>query len=82
MHKDHGEQSTCWGVLWRSGNTVDGIPRHLMYAQGGPVVFDRRAKVRAYIKSHYGYMKTSAALRQAPHGWRVPTAVKVKVVMG
>lgn len=38
-------------------------------------------KARSFIKEKYGYIATRGDLQREPHGWRVPQAVKVSVVV-
>ncbi len=45
------------------------------------MLFRTRAECRAWIDEHYGYIRTRADLRAEPHGWRMPRAVKVRVVL-
>jgi hypothetical protein len=45
------------------------------------VLFRTRQKAREYINEKYGYIRTRPDLRVEPHGWRIPTAIKVDVVV-
>ena len=74
--------TTWWSVLWRAKNKLDGVTEHLMWrCPGRPAVFRTRREAREYIASEYGYIKTRPDLQREPHGWRVPRAVKVQVVL-
>lgn len=70
-----------WGVLWGSCNKRDGKIEYLIYDDGVPTLFPTRRKAREWIIVHYGYIRDRADLRAEPHGWRMPIAVKVNVVM-
>jgi hypothetical protein len=45
-----------------------------------PVIFPTRREAREWIKAKYGYIAERPDLRAEPHGWRVPTAVRVDVL--
>ena len=73
-----------WALQWRSRNRLDGETRFLLTDWRVSTVvklFETRAQARAFAQVHYGYIKRSPDLRREPHGWRMPVAVKVKVVM-
>lgn len=70
-----------WAGQWYSNNILDGITRHLLYENRLPVLFRTRRECRQFIKDRYGYIKDRKDLRQEPHGWRLPKAVKVEVVL-
>lgn len=40
-----------------------------------------RAQCREWIEKQYGYIRDRPDLREAPHFWRVPRAVKVTVTV-
>lgn len=69
-----------WAVLWRSVNRLDGVTEDWCWENGSPLLFKTRREARAYIKHEYGYIATRPDLRAEPHGWRVPRALKVRVV--
>jgi len=70
-----------WGGQWYSRNRLDGVTRHLLYDNCLPVLFRTRRECREYIEREYGYIKDRKDLRGEPHGWRLPKAVKVGVVL-
>jgi hypothetical protein len=80
-----------WAVKWVSDNELDGHREHLLGAAnivkpeevGGYniMVFGSRRHARAYIEENYGYVRTRPDLRREPHGWKMPRAVKVAVVV-
>ena len=46
-----------------------------------PLLFVTRKECRAYIDSNYGYIRDQYDLQNPPHNWRMPKAVKVKVIL-
>jgi hypothetical protein len=75
---------TAWAVEWHSVNRLDGDQRHLIWDYGtgagaGFRLFRTRRETRAYIEERYGYIRQRPDLRHEPHGWRLPTAVRVTV---
>ena len=70
-----------WGVQWYSKNRLDGETRHFMWDGGHPALFRTRQSARSYIARRYGYIRYRSDLRQEPHGWRVPKAVRVEVTL-
>jgi hypothetical protein len=71
--------SYCWAVWWHS--------RHDSYLIGEPngttrtALFPTRRAARTYIAERYGYIKKRLDLQEEPHGWKVPTPVKVQVIV-
>jgi hypothetical protein len=74
-----------WCAKWRSTNRLDGKTEHLIIGRYWLSVEERtqlfmtRKECRNWISKHYGYIKDRRDLREEPHGWRVPIAVKVRV---
>lgn len=68
-----------WGAMWYSKSKRGGVHTYLIYRDSIPVLFNTRAKARAFIKEEYGYIKTRKDLRIEPHGWRMPRPVRVEV---
>ena len=68
-----------WGVEWRSRNTMDGAQSCLQWDLEVRPLFPTRRKCRAYIDQKYGWISTRPDLRQEPHGWLMPQAVRVEV---
>lgn len=64
----------CWAAKWTSGGKS-----HLLRRECVPVLFRTRRECRAWIRKHYGYIAARKDLRDAPHHWRIPRAVRVKV---
>ena len=65
-----------WAVQWRSRYT-----RNLMWDDGMPLLFHTRREAREVIRQRWGYIASRRDLRRAPHWWRMPRAVKVRVVL-
>jgi hypothetical protein len=70
-----------WAVQWYSRNRLDGTRKGWMWEDGGPLLFRSRREARAYVRQKYGYIATRHDLRTEPHGWRLPRAVKVSVLL-
>lgn len=70
-----------WAVRWHSHNRLDGVTEHWMWEDLRPLLFCTRREARAYIQSKYGYINVRPDLRAEPHGWRLPRAVRVRVVL-
>lgn len=66
-----------YGVLWRSKNLLDGESEYLMYKDGLPLLFVTKKKATEWIRNNYGYIARRKDLRQEPHGWRMPQAVRL-----
>lgn len=69
-----------WAPKWFSKNRTDGTRRNLVWHNLHPAIFRSRSECRDFIDQHYGYIRARPDLQKEPHGWRVPTAVKVKVI--
>jgi hypothetical protein len=73
---------TCWGIVWRSKNSLDGTREFLqwdrLHSRTGPVMFETRREAREYRDKKYGYIKGRADLKAEPHGWKVPGVVRVR----
>lgn len=70
-----------WAIEWHSHNRLDGEQRYFLGEGEGPLLFLTRAEARRYIRQRYGYISGRADLRAEPHGWRLPQAVRVQVVI-
>lgn len=71
-----------WAPKWSQANKLDGPREHLiLFTNGGKPLplFKTRSACRDWINKHYGYIRDRKDLRQEPHGWRVPQAVRVEV---
>lgn len=74
----------AWGILWRSENRLDGRIERLMGDPGHAcrrLLFRSRSEARKFIADRYGYIKERPDLRAEPHGWRMPLAVRVRVII-
>jgi hypothetical protein len=70
---------SAWAALWRSKNKIDGFTTHLIYSGGRLAIFKTRRLAREFITREYGYITARPDLQAEPHGWKLPTAVKVTV---
>jgi hypothetical protein len=72
-----------WGVLWRTGKeSIDGPHEYIVGDFPRPThCFLSRREARAFIKEKWGYIAARPDLRKAPHGWRVPTPVRVRITV-
>lgn len=66
-----------WAGQWYSKNKLDGVYKHLLCENCLPILFKTRRECRQFINDKYGYIKERKDLREEPHGWRLPRAVKV-----
>ena len=69
-----------WAGQWYSHNILDGVTKHILYDNCLPTLFRTRRQCREYIKERCDYIKDRKDLREEPHGWRLPKAVKVEKV--
>ena len=69
-----------WAAEWNSRNKLDGVSRHIIYDKCLPKLFRTRESCRIWIDRNYGYIRDRKDLRAEPHGWRIPNAVKVRVI--
>lgn len=72
--------SNLWAAEWHSNNKLDGETRHIINYNSLPALFRKRRECRAFIKDKYGYIAERPDLRDEPHGWLMPQAIKVTVV--
>jgi len=70
-----------WAVQWRSRNRMDGESRHFIWENGKPLLFRTQREARERIKAEWGYIAHRPDLRAEPHGWRLPRAVRVRVIL-
>ena len=73
--------NNLWAAQWHSKNRLDGERRHILYQDLFPKLFRTRSECREWIKEKYGYIADRADLREEPHGWRMPQAVKIGIVV-
>ena len=71
---------SLWAGEWHENCKLDGESRHILYENRLPVLFRTRRECRAFIKDRYGYIADRPDLRAEPHGWRMPQAVRVKIL--
>ena len=67
--------TTRWALLWRSRER-----EHLV--RGGDCdvqLFQTRQQARVYRDDNYGYIRDRPDLMSAPHWWRIPLPVRVRV---
>lgn len=70
-----------WAALWRSENRLDGKREWILRDKHGiPALFNTRAEARQFIEDTHGYIRNRPDLRAEPHGWKMPIAVRVKVL--
>lgn len=70
-----------WGILFQSDNRLEGRTRHLQWNGEAPFLFMTRREARAFIEKRWGYIRTRPDLKAEPHGWKMPKAVKVAVIL-
>jgi hypothetical protein len=70
-----------WGALWRSKNELDGQTKHLLFQDCMPVLFQTRSQSRRWIESKYGYIRKRLDLQAEPFGWKMPTPIRVKIMV-
>lgn len=70
-----------WAAQWHSRNKIDGDRKHICYENGLPALFRTRREAREYINRKYGYIRTRPDLKEEPHGWRLPSAIKVEIIL-
>jgi len=63
-----------WGAKWRDRELT-----HLCFEDRLPKLFRTRAEARKWIEEKYGYIRTRPDLRTAPHWWKTPIAIKVRI---
>jgi len=69
-----------WAAEWHSNCLLDGESRHIINENCLPALFRKRRECREFIKCKYGYIAKRPDLRDEPHGWLMPQAVKVNIV--
>jgi len=67
-----------WAAQWYSSN-AQGVDMHIIRENGIPPLFVTKKECNEWIKERFGYIATRSDLRKAPHGWRMPTPIKVVV---
>ena len=70
-----------WGALWYSRSKLSGETQYFMWDGMRPALFRTRREAREWIAQEYGYIAKRPDLRQEPHGWHVPSAVRVVVTL-
>lgn len=68
-----------WAALWRSENRLDGKTEYIICEHFSPVLFKTRKQALEFIDDRYGYIRERKDIREEPHGWKTPRAVKVKI---
>ena len=67
-----------WAVAWSRGVPVE---RVIVWSELRPLVFLTRREAKEWIESNYGYMRVRKDLYMAPHYWRMPSPVKIRIRM-
>lgn len=62
-----------YGNLWCAPRSIPLEGFTLTYS------FATREKARAWIKEHYGYIRTRPDLKAAPFYWKTPKPVRIKI---
>lgn len=71
-----------WAIKWRSDNALDGKRERLGCGHTGlPIIFRTRAEAQTFIRQTYGYIAKRPDLRREPHGWKMPKAVRVRIIV-
>ena len=70
---------TRWALEWKSKTRLEGEKQWIMWSNCFPLLFLTRRDARKYANEKHGYIKTRKDLRNEPHGWRFPKAVRVSV---
>lgn len=70
-----------WAAQWRSRSNLSGAREYLLNENCLPVMFLSRDAARAWIKDKFGYIAMHPDLRVEPHGWKMPRAVRVRVIV-
>ena len=75
-----------WGVEFMGklqGRHRAGLERVPFHVAGfNSLAFNTRDEARNFIRKHYGQIATNKVLRGAPHFWRMPKPVKIKITIG
>ena len=82
----------AWGIRWESKNHVDGASCYLIGSYGvspipelagctGALMFQTKRECVEYIHKRFGYIRVRKDLRNEPHGWRMPKAVRINVTI-
>lgn len=74
----------CWAVRWESGKeeNTSGRTEHLIGEANGTTqtdLFRTRAEAREWRDERYGYIRKRKDLLKAPHFWKIPRVVRVRV---
>ena len=72
----------AWAVKWRSVNLLDGLWEHFIFHPVGFVaLYNTRREAIAARDSEFGYIRNRPDLREEPHGWKLPSIVRVSVLV-
>lgn len=87
------KEFTAWSIKWyrpaKPKEAVALLGPHLVAGHRVPdllsgsraALFRTRELARSFVKEHYGYIKHRPDLQRAPHWWKMPQVVKVKVTV-
>lgn len=67
-----------WTVL-TCFSKASGRPSYIQWEHCKPLLFETRRACAAFIRLRWGYMATRRDLRRAPHYWRMPQPIRVRV---
>lgn len=70
-----------WSLKWYSRNYRDGITEYIIFENCLPKFFLTRETARQYANEKYRYIKTRKDLKEEPHGWRFPKAIKIRITI-
>lgn len=74
-----------WSIKWKSRNRLDGEREFLCLFDkpqvSGLLLFRTCQEARAWRDERYGYIRQRDDLRAEPHGWRLPSVVRVRVII-
>lgn len=70
-----------WAVRWRSHNEFAGKTEFFTCDGLNYDLFRTKKDAAQHIKDEYGYIAKRRDLRAEPHGWKMPIAIKVRVIL-
>lgn len=70
-----------WAILWRANSKLDGHQEYFMWNLECPYLFMTRREARKWIEDNYAYIRTRRDLKAEPHGWKMPKAMQVNVIL-
>jgi len=74
-----------WAMRWKSKNKLDGASEHFclfdLRETHFPTLFRTRREALEWRDEKYGYIRQREDLRSEPHGWRLPSVMRVRVTI-